>query len=58
MASLSRLQKVVLVSLGAVGGGLTYYQINNNKEETKFDVLNSWTTNFTPSVKWEKNWDQ
>ncbi|CAG4933145.1 unnamed protein product [Colias eurytheme] len=55
MASFSRLHKIALISLGAVGGGLAYYTIGKN--EQKFDVKNSWTTNYTPSVKWEKNWD-
>lgn len=56
MATFSRFHKVALISLGAVGGGFAYYQLGRN--EKKFDVQNSWTTNFTPSVKWEKNWDQ
>ncbi|XP_026495757.1 serine/threonine-protein phosphatase Pgam5, mitochondrial isoform X2 [Vanessa tameamea] len=55
MASFSRLNKIALLGLGAVGGTLAYYQIG--KSEKKFHVQNSWTTNFTPSVKWEKNWD-
>ncbi|XP_052738931.1 serine/threonine-protein phosphatase Pgam5, mitochondrial isoform X2 [Bicyclus anynana] len=55
MASFSRLQKIALLSLGAVGGSFAYYQIG--KLENKYDVKNSWTTNYTPSVKWDKNWD-
>ncbi|KAM3963925.1 phosphoglycerate mutase 5 isoform 2-T2 [Aphomia sociella] len=57
MASFSRFHKIALLSLGAVGGGLTYYHLNSGKNERKFDVYNSWTTNYTPSVKWDKNWD-
>lgn len=57
MASFSRFNKIALLSLGAVGGGLAYYHVNSGRTERKFDVHNSWTTNFTPSVKWEKNWD-
>ncbi|XP_050353178.1 serine/threonine-protein phosphatase Pgam5, mitochondrial isoform X2 [Nymphalis io] len=55
MASFSRLNKIALLGLGAVGGTLAYYNIG--KSEKIFHVQNSWTTNFTPSVKWEKNWD-
>ncbi|XP_072934264.1 serine/threonine-protein phosphatase Pgam5, mitochondrial isoform X2 [Epargyreus clarus] len=55
MASLSRFHKIALISLGAVGGSFAYYQFG--KSQKKFDVQNSWTTNYTPSVKWERNWD-
>ncbi|XP_041971852.1 serine/threonine-protein phosphatase Pgam5, mitochondrial-like isoform X2 [Aricia agestis] len=55
MATLSRFQKIALISLGAVGGSLAYYQIGKN--EKKFDVQNAWTTNYKPSVKWDRNWD-
>lgn len=58
MATWSRFQKIALISLGAVGGGFAYYQLNEGKNVKKFDVHNSWTTNFTPSVKWDRNWDQ
>ncbi|XP_013184215.2 serine/threonine-protein phosphatase Pgam5, mitochondrial isoform X2 [Amyelois transitella] len=57
MTSFSRLQKLALLSLGAVGGGLAYYHVNSDKKKGKFEVFNSWTTNYTPSVKWVKNWD-
>ncbi|XP_075983504.1 serine/threonine-protein phosphatase Pgam5, mitochondrial-like isoform X4 [Anticarsia gemmatalis] len=59
MASLSRFHKIALISLGAVGGGFVYYNINsiNNENEKKFNAYNSWTTNYTPSVKWDTNWD-
>ncbi|RVE53996.1 hypothetical protein evm_001399 [Chilo suppressalis] len=56
MSTLSRFHKIVIISLGAVGGGLAYYQINN-KNGKKYGVHNSWTTNYAPSVKWDSNWD-
>lgn len=56
MPSFSRLQKIAIISLGAVGGGLAYYQLNS-KQERKYGVHNSWTTNYSPSVKWDSNWD-
>ncbi|XP_069356638.1 serine/threonine-protein phosphatase Pgam5, mitochondrial isoform X2 [Maniola hyperantus] len=55
MATFSRLHKIALLSLGAVGGSLAYYHIG--KSENRYDVKNSWTTNYTPSVKWDNNWD-
>lgn len=58
MTTLSRIQKIALVGLGAVGGSLAYYQLNSGKQEKKYGAFNSWTTNYTPSVKWERNWDQ
>lgn len=58
MATWSRFQKIAIISLGAVGGGFAYYQINSTRNDKKFDVYNSWTTNYTPTVKWDKNWDQ
>ncbi|XP_026330095.1 serine/threonine-protein phosphatase Pgam5, mitochondrial isoform X2 [Hyposmocoma kahamanoa] len=57
MATFSRLRKLALVSLGAIGGGLAYYRMNKDEHVSTFNVLNSWTTNYTPSQPWEKNWD-
>ncbi|CAH0595157.1 unnamed protein product [Chrysodeixis includens] len=57
MGSLSRFQKIALLSLGTVGGGLAYYRINYNTNEQKYSAFNSWTTNYTPSVIWDRNWD-
>ncbi|GBP00700.1 hypothetical protein EVAR_76946_1 [Eumeta japonica] len=57
MSSFSRFQKIAFLSLGAVGGSIAYYQLNAKSKEEKFNVHNSWTTNYTPTVKWEKNWD-
>ncbi|XP_050677341.1 serine/threonine-protein phosphatase Pgam5, mitochondrial isoform X2 [Leptidea sinapis] len=56
MAILSRFHKIAIISLGAVGGGLAYYH-NIGRNENKYDVQNSWTTNYSPSVKWDNNWD-
>ncbi|KAJ2940216.1 hypothetical protein O0L34_g11783 [Tuta absoluta] len=57
MSAFSRFHKIALVSLGAIGGGIAYYRLNSAETPKKLQVHNSWTTNFTPSVKWEKNWD-
>lgn len=59
MASWSRFNKIALLSLSAVGGGYVYYSLSNTSEEkvSKKRVYNSWTTNYTPSVRWDQNWD-
>lgn len=59
MTSFSRFHKIALVSIGAVGGGLIYYNLNSTSDRTqrKFNAYNSWNENFTPSVPWDKNWD-
>ncbi|XP_072381646.1 serine/threonine-protein phosphatase PGAM5, mitochondrial-like isoform X2 [Diabrotica undecimpunctata] len=51
--SLSKSKRLFL-GLTAVSGVATYYYMNNNHK-----VLNSWTTNYTPSsfAKWDENWD-
>lgn len=58
MGSFSRMHKIALISLGAVGGGLAYYRFSSGENERKYGVHNSWTTNYTPSIKWDRNWDQ
>lgn len=58
MASLSRFNKIAIIGLGTIGGGIAYYTLNSSKNNKRFDVHNSWTTNYTPTVKWDKNWDQ
>ncbi|EFN85287.1 serine/threonine-protein phosphatase Pgam5, mitochondrial isoform X1 [Harpegnathos saltator] len=56
MSVISRYQKLA-VGLGALGGAvLFYYNVYGNKDSLL--VHNSWTTNFTPSVKWDHNWDR
>lgn len=56
MPVVSRYQKLA-VGLGALGGAvLFYYNMYGNKDSSQ--VHNSWTTNFTPSVKWDHNWDR
>lgn len=57
MSVFSRFQKWTIVGLGALGGtALFYYNVYGNRESPY--VENSWTTNFTPSVKWDHNWDR
>jgi len=56
MPAVSQLHKWAL-GLGAVSGAiLYYYNMHNNTEPLR--VHNSWTTNYTPSVKWDHNWDR
>lgn len=60
MPTISQLQKWAL-GLGAVGGAVSgavlyYYNMYNNTDSLR--VHNSWTTNYTPSVKWDRNWDR
>lgn len=58
MAKFSRLRQLAVVSLGAIGGGLAYYRMSKGEDASMFNVLNSWTTNYTPTTVWDKNWDQ
>ncbi|XP_033219450.1 serine/threonine-protein phosphatase PGAM5, mitochondrial-like isoform X2 [Belonocnema kinseyi] len=72
MSSFSRFQKCALTGIGALSGlgGLAFiYNIfsspgsnqaqSNQKplQESPF-IHKSWTTNFTPSVNWDTNWDK
>ncbi|XP_022902844.1 serine/threonine-protein phosphatase Pgam5, mitochondrial isoform X2 [Onthophagus taurus] len=52
MNSINNIQKF-LISIGTFGG-VTYYYLTNKQKEK---VHTSWTTNFTPSTKWDENWD-
>lgn len=53
MPAFTTFQKV-LMGFTAIGGSSLYYLQNNEKNHVK----TSWTTNYTPSVKWDDNWDQ
>ncbi|KAG7204674.1 hypothetical protein KM043_005089 [Ampulex compressa] len=53
----SRFTKWALTGLGALSGmAIYYYNLHDNKDA--FHVHNSWTMDFTPSVKWDHNWDR
>ncbi|EZA54202.1 hypothetical protein DMN91_001386 [Ooceraea biroi] len=56
MPTISRFQKWA-VGLGAMGGAILYYY-NTYSDNDVLRVYNSWTTNYTPSVKWDHNWDR
>ncbi|XP_011311299.1 serine/threonine-protein phosphatase Pgam5, mitochondrial [Fopius arisanus] len=57
MPTLSRFQKCTIIALGAASGAGLFYYVYGNKVKSAH-VTNSWTTDFTPSVKWESNWDR
>ncbi|XP_043255827.1 serine/threonine-protein phosphatase Pgam5, mitochondrial [Colletes gigas] len=55
--SASSILKKWATGLSVLGGGtLFYWNVYGNKEYLQ--VHNSWTTNVTPSVKWDHNWDR
>lgn len=56
MPAISHLHKWAL-GLGAVSGAIFYYY-NSHDSTDSWRVHNSWTTNYTPSVKWDHNWDR
>ncbi|XP_012216059.1 serine/threonine-protein phosphatase Pgam5, mitochondrial isoform X2 [Linepithema humile] len=56
MPPISQLHKWAL-GLGAVSGAILYY-CNTYSNFDSLRVHNSWTTNYTPSVKWDHNWDR
>ncbi|XP_050459234.1 serine/threonine-protein phosphatase Pgam5, mitochondrial isoform X2 [Cataglyphis hispanica] len=56
MPSVSYLHKWAL-GLGAVGSAIFYYY-NAKVHTDSWQVHNSWTTNYTPLVKWDHNWDR
>ncbi|XP_011871378.1 PREDICTED: serine/threonine-protein phosphatase Pgam5, mitochondrial [Vollenhovia emeryi] len=57
MPAVSQLHKWAL-GLGAVSGALLYYYNAQSDHASSLHVHNSWTTNYTPSVKWDHNWDR
>ncbi|XP_014598123.1 PREDICTED: serine/threonine-protein phosphatase Pgam5, mitochondrial-like isoform X2 [Polistes canadensis] len=57
MSVFLRFKKWTILSLGALGGTALFYYNKYSDCESSY-VLNSWTTNFTPSVKWDHNWDK
>ncbi|KAJ9582351.1 hypothetical protein L9F63_003311 [Diploptera punctata] len=55
MNGFTKFQKFVLAGIGTCGGALAlYYSYNGNGKQ----VYASWTTNHSPSVKWDSNWDR
>lgn len=57
MPGLTKFQRYAVSSIGAVGGAVILYYNVYGRGET-IHVQNSWTTNHTPSVPWEHNWDR
>lgn len=58
MASLRRFQKYAAIGIGTIGGAFLFYKNVYRHEEGQGQVLTAWTTNFTPSVTWDSNWDR
>ncbi|KAL6256842.1 hypothetical protein P5V15_011780 [Pogonomyrmex californicus] len=56
MPSASQLHMWAL-GLGTVSGAILYYY-NTHGHADPLRVYNSWTTNYTPSMKWDYNWDR
>ncbi|XP_046738393.1 serine/threonine-protein phosphatase PGAM5, mitochondrial-like isoform X2 [Diprion similis] len=57
MSGFTKFQKYAISGLGVVGGAaLLYYNVYGGGES--MHVHASWTTNHTPSVLWEHNWDR
>ncbi|KAL7039291.1 hypothetical protein ACKWTF_009853 [Chironomus riparius] len=48
------LKRAATVSCYSLGGLSLYYLVNIEKSKI---VQNSWTSDFTPSLKWDSNWD-
>lgn len=57
MPVLTRIQKYAIIGIGTLGGAAFFYA-NSYGDREQPQVTNSWTTNFTPSVKWDSNWDR
>ncbi|XP_043266707.1 serine/threonine-protein phosphatase PGAM5, mitochondrial [Venturia canescens] len=57
MPVLTRFQKYAIIGIGSLGGTAFFYA-NSYGDREHPQVTNSWTTNFTPSVKWDSNWDR
>lgn len=58
MASVARIKNYIIAGLGACGGAAVVYYGFVAEKNKKQHLQASWTNNFTPSVKWEKNWDR
>lgn len=59
MASISRFQKYAALAVGTIGGAVLFYKSGYKNDNEQGQVLNSWKTNFTPSVTtWDSNWDR
>lgn len=71
MSSFSRFQKCALTGIGALSGlgglAFVYHNIFSSPESNQGNqkplqesplIHKSWTTNFTPSVNWDTNWDK
>lgn len=50
------ISKLSAVAVSTLGGVSCYYVLNPNESKLK-TVYNSWTTNYSPSVEWDPNWD-
>ena len=59
MSSRYRLGKLVICGLTTgVAAAAVVYKSNGVPDDLLPTALASWTTNFTPSTKWDYNWDK
>ena len=65
MTGFSRFQKCALAGFGALSGlAFVYHNVLGFQETSQQSqqesplIYKSWTTNFTPSVSWDSNWDK
>ena len=55
MSFINSLKRVGVVSLASGGAIIAYWTAQDGNKKT---ALASWTTGYTPSVKWDWNWDK